>query len=213
MKTRTAVIYYSATGSTYRLAEAIAEGAFESDGDVRVRKVRETAPDEAIMSNEGWSSHRQRTQHVPEATLEDLDWAEVVILGTPARFGLPSAPLKQFVDSAGPLWAAGKLASKVVSSFASAAHPYGGQETTIVALNNVFYHWGAIIVPPGYVDPVQLAVGNPYGVSFAGGDGVAPDETVLASARHQGRRTVAIARMLLAGRIRVQPISEVTEAT
>jgi len=204
MKTRTAVIYYSATGSTYRLAEAIAEGAFESDGDVRVRKVRETAHNEAIASNEGWASHRQRTRHVPEASLEDLGWADVVILGTPARFGLPAAPLKQFIDSAGPLWGAGKLMNKVVSSFASAAHPHGGQETTLVALNNVFYHWGAIIVPPGYLDPIQIATGNPYGVSFAGENGAAlPDETVLAAARHQGRRTVAIARLLLAGRSRV----------
>lgn len=200
MKTKIAVIYYSATGSTYQLAEAIAEGAFEAEGDVRLRKVRELAPEEAVASNEGWATHRLQTQHVPEASLEDLEWADVLIFGSPTRFGLPSAQLKQFLDTTGPLWFAGKLANKIVSSFCSSSTAHGGQESTILALNNTFYHWGAIIVPPGYIDPVQFAAGNPYGVSYASSNGTAsPDETVLAAARHQGRRTVQIGRQFLAG--------------
>jgi len=200
MKTKTAIIYYSATGGTYRLAEAIAEGAFEADGDVRMRKVTELAPEEAIASNKGWSAHRLQTQHVPEAALEDLEWADVLILGSPTCFGLPAAQLKQFLDTTGPLWAAGKLANKVASSFTSSATAHGGQESTILALNNVFYHWGAIVVPPGYTDPVQFAAGNPYGASFTSANGsVPPDENALASARFQGKRTVEVARQLLVG--------------
>jgi NAD(P)H dehydrogenase (quinone) len=29
-------------------------------------------------------------------------------------------------------------------------------------LSHVFYHWGGIIVPPGYTDPIQFTSGNPY---------------------------------------------------
>lgn len=204
MKTKTAIIYYSATGGTYGLATAIAEGAYEAGGDVRLRKTRELAPDEAVAANEGWSSHRLQTQNVPEACLDDLEWADVVIFGTPTRFGLPSAQLKQFIDTCGPLWAAGKLANKVVSSFASAATTHGGQEATILALNTTFYHWGCLIVPPGYTDAVQFASGTPYGASFTSANGtVPPDETALNAARHQGRRTVQIARQFLAGAERV----------
>jgi NAD(P)H dehydrogenase (quinone) len=76
----------------------------------------------------------RETQDVPEATLDDLDWADAVLFGTPTRSGLPSAQLKQFIDTAGPLWAQRKLVNKVGSSFTSTATAHGGQETTIVSL-------------------------------------------------------------------------------
>lgn len=200
MATKTAIIYYSATGGTYKLAQAVAEGAREAGAEVRILKVRELAPEEAIASNQGWSAHRLETQHVTEATHADLEWADVIILGAPTRFGLPAAQLKQFIDTTGPLWAAGKLMNKFVSSFTTSATSHGGQETTLVALNNTFYHWGSIIVPPGYGDPIQFAAGNPYGVSFTSQNGtVPPDESALASARYQGRRTVQVAARYLAG--------------
>jgi NAD(P)H dehydrogenase (quinone) len=194
MSIKCAVIYYSATGTTYKLARAIEEGAREAGAEVRVLKVKELAPEEAIASNAGWSAHRLETQAVPEATLGDLEWADVVILGSPTRYGLPSAQMKQFIDMTGPLWAQGKLVNKVASSFTSAATSHGGQETTIVALNNVFYHWGCVIVGPGYADPIQFQSGNPYGTSFVSANGtIPPDETALAAARFQGRRVVEVA--------------------
>lgn len=201
MPTKIAVVYYSATGTTYALARAIEEGASAAGAEVRVRKVRELAPDEAIKSNQGWSAHRLETQDVPEATLDDLEWADAMIFGTPTRYGLPSAQLKQFLDTTGPLWGAGKLVNKIASSFTSAATAHGGHETTLTALNNTFYHWGAIIVAPGYADPIQFQVGNPYGISFTSQNGtVKPDETALAGARFQGRRVAEVAAQFLAGR-------------
>src|SRR5262249_53874082 len=109
MSVNVAVIYYSATGTVFALAKAAATAAEKAGAEVRLRKVRELAPEEAIASNEGWAQHVQATQHVVEATLDDLEWADVVILGTPTRFGLPAAQIKQFLDTTGPLWAQGKL--------------------------------------------------------------------------------------------------------
>ena len=201
MAVKVAVIYYSATGTTYQLARAVEEGAAGAGAGVRLRKVRELAPEEAIASNEGWAAHRLETQAVEEATLDDLRWADAIIFGTPTRYGLPTAQLKQFIDTTGPLWAKGELNNKVASSFTSAATAHGGQETTIVNLNTTFYHWGAIIVGPGYADPVQFQSGNPYGVSFVSNNGaLKPDEVALAAARFQGRRVAEIAAQLLAGR-------------
>lgn len=197
MATKVAVIYYSATGTTYQQALAIKEGAEQAGAEVRLRRVRELAPEEAIASNEGWSRHRLETQDVPEAELDDLEWADAIIFGTPTRFGLPSAQIKQFIDTTGGLWAEGKLANKVVSSFGSAATAHGGQETTIVALNNVVYHWGGIIVAPGYLDPIQFQTGNPYGASHTSNNGeTPPDEPALAAARFQGRRVAEVAAKL-----------------
>ena len=66
--------------------------------------------------------------------------------------------------------AAGKLINKVATAFTSSQTEHGGQESTILALNNTLYHWGAIVVPLGYtVDEVFNGVGNPYGASFTSG--------------------------------------------
>jgi NAD(P)H dehydrogenase (quinone) len=200
MAVKLAIIYYSATGTTYRLARGIEEGAGEAGAEVRFRKVHELAPEEAISSNQGWAAHRLETQNVVEAKLDDLEWADAIIFGTPTRYGLPTAQLKQFIDRTGPLWNQGKLVDKIVSSFTSTATPHGGQETTIVALNNTFYHWGAIIVGPGYVDPIQFQAGNPYGVSFTSNNGqLKPDDVAMAAAKFQGRRVVAVTAQFLAG--------------
>ena len=187
------IIYYSATGTTYKIARAIEEGAKAAGADVRLLKVKELAPEEAIASNEGWSAHRLETQDVPEASLADLEWADAIILGTPTRYGLPAAQLKQFIDSTGPLWGQGKLIDKIGSSFTSAATAHGGHETTLVSLNNTFYHWGSIIVGPGYADPIQFQSGNPYGTSHTSQNGtVPPDEVALNAARFQGKRVTEV---------------------
>ena len=195
-----AVIYYSSTGNVFELAKAAATAAEKVDAQVRLRKVRELAPDEAVASNKGWSDHVSATQHIVEATPDDLEWADVVLLGSPTRFGLPAAQLKQFIDTTGPLWSQGRLVNKVASSFTSTSTSHGGQESTILAINNVFYHWGCVIVPPGYADPIQFQAGNPYGTSHVsqGGD-VAPGDTELAGIDFQARRCVEIATALRRG--------------
>ena len=194
MTVRLAVIYYSATGSVHALANAIAEGALDSGADVRLRRVRELAGEDAIDSNPAWRTYVDATKYnVDEATLEDLEWADAYAFGSPTRYGLPAAQLKQFIDETGSLWQAGTMARKPVTSFTSSQNTHGGQESTILALNNVFYHWGCLIVPPGYTDPLLFAAGgNPYGTSWAGNDGQ-PSEAVLAAARYQGRLVTEIA--------------------
>ncbi len=201
MAVKVAVIYYSATGTTYALANAIAEGARSAGAEVRVLKVRELAPEEAIASNKGWAAHRLETQDVPEATLADLEGSDALIFGAPTRYGLPAAQLKQFLDTTGPLWGAGKLVNKITSGFTSAATLHGGQESTILALYNTFYHWSSITVAPGYADPIQFAAGNPYGTSFVSQNGaVKPDDTAIAAARFQGKRVAEVTAQFLAGR-------------
>jgi len=197
-----AVIYYSSTGNVFELAKAAVTAAEKVGAEVRLRKVRELAPAEAIASNQGWSDHAAVTQHIAEATLDDLDWADAILFGAPTRYGLPAAQLKQFIDTTGPLWAAGKLVNKVGSSFTSSGTAHGGQESTILAINNTFYHWGAIIVPPGYAEPVQFQAGNPYGASHVSQNGeVPPGEVELASIDLQTRRVVEFAKSIRLSRL------------
>ena len=53
-RTRVAVIYYSSTGTVYELAQSIVKGAESVGAEVRLLKVHELAPEEAIASNVGW---------------------------------------------------------------------------------------------------------------------------------------------------------------
>ena len=197
---KVAVIFYSQTGTTYKMAQAVEEGAKGAGAETRLLKVKETAPDEVWMGNEKWRKHRDEIADLREASNDDFEWADAVILGTPTRYGLPSAQLKNFLDQTGGLWARGALVNKIGSSFATTATAHGGQEQTILAINTVFYHYGMIIVSPGYVEASQFESGNPYGASFTSNNGqLDPDEVALTAARLQGRRVAEVTAQFLAG--------------
>ena len=199
---RIAVIYYSSTGHVHKLARAVAAGAEQAGAEVRLRRARELAPEEVIRSQNAWHEHYLATKEsVPEAELEDLEWADGYAFGTPTRFGNPAAQLKQFLDTTGPLWVQGKLSNKPVTTFTSSMNRHGGQESTILALNNVFYHWGCLIVPLGYTDPLLYASGgNPYGTSLVTGQEIASElpPEITAAADYQGKRLAEITAKLAA---------------
>jgi NAD(P)H dehydrogenase (quinone) len=194
-----AIIYYSATGTVHTMAQAAAEGAEKAGAQVRLRRIAELASPEMISANPAWGEHLRATAGIAEAHLDDLAWADVVLFGTPARFGNPAAPLRVFLETAGALWMRGELTGKVYSAFTASRTAHGGQESALLALGNTFYHWGGIIVPPGYADPIQFRSGNPYGASHVSGDGP-PDDVARQAAHFQARRAVDTAAALKAGR-------------
>jgi len=196
-----AIIYYSMGGTNYQLAKWAAEAGKEAGAEVRLLKVRELAPQSVIDSNPAWKAHLEATKDIPEATPEDLDWADAIIFSTPTRFGVMASQMKQFLDTTGGLWAQGKTVNKVVSAMSSAQNPHGGQEATILSLYTMMCHWGAIIVPPGFTDPAVFeAGGNPYGTSVSVDEDGKMVENVEAAVKHQVKRTVTVARWLKKGR-------------
>lgn len=199
---RVAVIYYSARGNVHALARAVAAGAAREGAEVRLRHVAELNQEMRISAKQHWGLHRSEIEDQPDARLEDLEWADGIAFGTPTRFGNVAAQLKLFIDLAGELWQQGKLIDKVATAFTSSQTEHGGQESTILALNNTLYHWGAIVLPLGYtVDEVFNGGGNPYGTSFTSdhhADG--PDEKTLVVARAQGARLARVARVIGAAR-------------
>ena len=193
-----AVVYYSSTGTNYAMAHAVGEGAREAGAEVRVRIVAETAPTEAIASNPTWKAFVDKTMGEPRATVDDLEWADGIVFGTPTRFGNMAAQLKAYFDQLGGLWFQGKLANKAYGGFTSAMNPNGGQESTLLALYNSVYHFGGVIVTPGYLDPLVFAAGgNPYGPSVTTGhDGAGPTDADLQHARFLGKRVAETAKKL-----------------
>ncbi|MDY0404409.1 NAD(P)H:quinone oxidoreductase [Virgibacillus sp. 179-BFC.A HS] len=189
------IIYYSATGTNYTMAKWAEEAAKEAGAEVRLVKVPELAPKEAIASNPLWQKNVEATKDIPEATSADLEWADAIIFSVPTRFGVMASQMKQFIDMQGGLWASGKTVNKVVSAMSSAQNSHGGQEATILSLYTAMMHWGAIIAAPGYSDPSIFAGGgNPYGASVTVDQDGNMVEDVEATVKYQAKRTVEVAK-------------------
>ncbi|GIH67984.1 flavodoxin family protein [Sphaerimonospora thailandensis] len=198
--TNVAVIYYSTTGNVHRLAGAAAAAAEKVGASVRLRRI--PVPGEEVHvpgTEDAAAAHRLTTGHIEEVALEDLEWADGILIGTPVRFGLPAAAVARFIDTTAGLSIPGKLRNKAVSAFTSGSAPHGGQETAILALHNAFCHWGSLIVPNGSTDPVLFRPGNgnPYGsanVSRNRPGNVHEDN--VAAVGYQARRLTEIAGVL-----------------
>jgi NAD(P)H dehydrogenase (quinone) len=198
MSLNLAVIYYSSTGTLDAMARRAALSGEKTGAEVRLRQVEELASEAAIDSRPEWRQHVEDTAGEPKATPDDIVWADAVLLGSPTRFGNVASQLKNYLDGLGPQWAKGQLADKVYAGFTAAQTAHGGHESTLLALYNTMHHFGGIIVPPGYTDPVKFSDGNPYGVSHAtGADNDKPlDDPQLEALDHLVERVCAIATRL-----------------
>lgn len=193
-----AVVYYSTYGHNHRMAEVAAEAAREAGAEVRLRKVRETAPQEVIDGQEAWKAQQEETSDVAAATPDDMVWADAYLFSSPTRYGGAASQMRSFIDTLGPVWQEGKLADKAFSAMTSAGNAHGGQETTLQTLYVTAMHWGCVLVPPGYTgDAVYAAGGNPYGTSVTA-DGPGVSDEALEAIRHQARRLVRFAEKLRA---------------
>lgn len=193
------ILYYSSYGHIETMAQAVAEGARDAGAEVAVKRVPELVPAE-IAEKSGF----KLDQPAPVATVQELPDYDGIIFGTPTRFGMMCAQMRNFLDQTGGLWVQGKLLGKVGSVFCSTGTQHGGQETTITSFHVTLCHLGFIIVPPGYSEPDILNMehitgGSPYGAStFAGADGhsLPVPEHDLKIARSQGRYVAQVAAKL-----------------
>ncbi|WP_417741962.1 NAD(P)H:quinone oxidoreductase type IV [Salipiger sp.] len=191
-----AVIFYSTYGTNYQIAQAAADAAKEAGAEVRLLRVRETAPEEVVNGQDAWKEAAEKMAHLPIVTPEDMVWADGYFISAPTRFGQSASQLRAFIDTLGGVWSEGKLAGKAITATTSAQNPHGGQEATTLGLYTTAMHWGAIIVPPGYTDDVIYASGgNPYGYSAKAGEF---DDAGKASVTHQAKLLVDVTKKLIA---------------
>jgi NAD(P)H dehydrogenase (quinone) len=197
MTVKLAILFYSTYGTNQTMAEIAAEAARAAGAEVRVLRIAETAPAEAVNSQDGWKAQVERAASLPVATPADMEWANAYLFSAPTRFGVVASQVRAFIDTLGGQWFTGALANKAVSAMTSAQNPHGGQEATILSLYTTFLHWGSIIVAPGYTDAAIFASGgNPYGYSHT--QGAEFDDKAKASIGHQARRLVQMAGKLSA---------------
>ena len=190
------VMFYSTDGTNHGMAQVAKEAATAAGADVRLRRVKETAPQDVIDGQDAWKAQVERASDIPELTHDDFEWADGYFVSVPTRFGGAPSQFRAFVDTLGPLWQKGAMVSKTFTATTSAQTSHGGQETTLQTLYISASHWGCILVPPGYSDPLKFEDGgNPYGYSAKAGE---VDETGRKSIAHQARRLVEITAKLTA---------------
>src|SRR6478736_7838894 len=192
------VLYYSATGSVRRLAEALARGIESVDGmHARVRTVPKVVP---LIEK---AQPAVPAEGAPYVEAKDLAECAGLALGSPTRFGNMAAPLKYFIDSLGAEWTRGTLAGKPAAVFTSTATMHGGQEATLMSMMLPLLHHGMLLVGIPYTEPVLSSTrsgGSPYGASHVAGLSAAAlteDEQHLA--RVLGRRVADLAVRLAPG--------------
>lgn len=192
MTVKLAIIYYSTYGTNYQMASIAAEAARAAGAEVRLLKVAETAPAEVVAGQDAWKAQADRTADIPTATPADMEWANAYLFSAPTRFGVMASQMRAFIDTLGGVWAKGGLANKAISAMSSAQNAHGGQEATILSFYTTAYHWGSVVVAPGFTGQAIFKTGgNPYGYSHT--QGVEFSDEVKASIGHQARRLVDFA--------------------
>ncbi|PWR22048.1 NAD(P)H:quinone oxidoreductase [Zavarzinia compransoris] len=199
--TKVLVLYHSSYGHIETLAGAVAEGAAAVDGvEVTVKRVPELM-DADLMKQFGMKPD----QAAPVASPAELADYDAIVFGTPTRFGMMTAQMRNFLDQTGGLWAKGALIGKVGSVFTSSATQHAGQESTILSFHTTLLHHGFVIVGVPFAEPGlskidEITGGSPYGAStIAGPDGSRqPSANELQIARFQGKHVATIAAKLKA---------------
>ena len=202
--TNALILYYSSYGHIEAMSYAQAEGARRvPHAKVVVKRVPELVPEELARS-----SGFKLDQKAPLATPDELEKYDVIIFGTPTRFGNMAAQMRNFLDQTGALWGRGALVGKVGSVFCSTASQHGGQETTITSFHLTLLHHGMVIVGLPYTckdlaTMREITGGTPYGASCVTGAGPEhrmPTALELGMCQYQGEHVTRIASHLVAGR-------------
>jgi NAD(P)H dehydrogenase (quinone) len=205
---KTLVLFYSRTGHTAALADAVAEGAGEVRfAEVDVRRVDDLAPAHVVEADARWSETRARLAGAYRTleSVERLAEYDAIVLGAPARHGVMAAELKHVLDQAAPLWERGALADKVGSAFTSVHPLHGGHHATLWSVLTAMGNLGMLLVPPAPAAPPPARPADAYPVppDHAGRPADAypvppdhagrPADADLAVARQQGRRVATVA--------------------
>ena len=151
------VIYYSRSGNTKQMAKIIAEAMNEANLPTKCKSVTDTS-------------------------LDDLQSADAIVVGSPTYYGRLAAPIAQFFDES--VTRHGKLDGKVGAAFSSSSNIAGGNETTIMSILETLLIHGMIVQ------------GDPQGDHYGPGSIGKPDERVLKQCKRRGQRIAQLTNKL-----------------
>ncbi len=115
---KVAVLYYSKTGNTEKMAQAVKQGVENSDSQAHLARIEDFNP-------------------------EDLPEYEGIIIGSPTYYGLLAGPVKDFLDRS--IKVHGQLKNKIGAAFSSCATTGGGVESTILSILETMMVHGMLV--------------------------------------------------------------------
>lgn len=129
------VTYYSRSGNTEKMADAVAASIRESGLDATLKPVEKVTVEE-LLDYQGYA------------------------VGSPVYYGLMAAPIKTLFDESVALH--GRLAGRAGAAFASSANIGGGNETTCLAMLQMMLVHGMITLGAAKGDHYgPCAIGTP----------------------------------------------------
>lgn len=131
------VAYYSRSGNTKAMAEAIAEGVKKENVTVEIQDIKDVTPD-CLLEFEG------------------------ILIGSPTYYGSLAAEVKKLFDES--VTHHGKLSDRIGGAFASAGMMGGGGETTIMSIIQAMLVHGMTVVGDARMQHYgPLSIGSPDG--------------------------------------------------
>ncbi|EKQ68721.1 multimeric flavodoxin WrbA [Leptolyngbyaceae cyanobacterium JSC-12] len=184
--TSVAIVYFSGSGHTHLMAQAVAEGASSVGADVKLLRIT----GEQIV-NGRWQDAEM---------LQMLNQADAIVFGSPTYMGGVAAQFKAFLDAASEAWFTQQWKDKIAGGFTHSSSLSGDKQGTLLYLAiNAAQHsmiWvGAGDLPSQYLgkqDGVNR-LGSFLGIMGQSPMGTGGEEPVLESgdrltAQNYGRR-------------------------
>jgi multimeric flavodoxin WrbA len=178
------ILYFSGSGNTHQLAEAVCQGAAEH-GHAELLRIR---PEHIVDG-------RYPIERISAALRE----ADAIIFGSPTYMGGPAAQFKAFADASSELWRDQALASKIAAGFTTGSGLNGDQHGTLSYFAMLASQHGMLwcgLDLPSHHGPQGLnRMGSQWGAIANTAD---PDlhPADLATARHLGRRVARLSSQL-----------------
>jgi NAD(P)H dehydrogenase (quinone) len=181
------IVYFSGSGHTAKMAEAVALGVGSVAG-VTVQLIALKAED--IVQG----------RYKNDAVIAQLDASDAIIFGAPTYMGGPAAQFKAFADATVGSWFQQKWRDKVASGFTVSGAPSGDKLNTLQYLHTLAMQHGMIWVGTGEM-PTQPNGVNRLGSWIGAMAQAQPDESPDAAPNDEdklsgellGRRVAQIA--------------------
>lgn len=183
-----AIVFYSASGTTRQLANAVAAGAAEvADIDVVQVEIISTDINAGRFQNDN--------------LLATLDNAAAIVFGSPTYMGSVSAQFKAFADASSERWEAQVWRNKIAAGFTIGSNLSGDQLSTLQYLQILSSQhgmlWTGVDIPGANNAIGTNRLGAQSGVIAHSADGLLHETDVL-TARYLGRRVALNSKKLTA---------------
>lgn len=118
--TTVAVVYFSASGHTHLLAEAVAKGASDAGAEAKLLRI----------TGEQITAGRWQDDEIMAA----LSGADAIVFGSPTYMGGVAAQFKAFLDAASSVWFTQGWKDKVAAGFTHSSSLSGDKQGTLIYL-------------------------------------------------------------------------------